>query len=251
MLLVRGAASATRGWRELTKDVNVLASVGDARSATFMDMDEDGTLDIMIQRTGEQGQGNILFVQNNFYFDAFFMKAITLNGACISGWCDPSESTPNSTAYHPFGVSYSGASYKYTVLDTSGARSAAQVAQLPQTSYQSLLTPYAYFGLGRTNNYIENLFAGSTKHDPQHFINLEMVIPNSKLVINPAPKGDDGAWRKELYLRPGEWIPWVLLTVVIGTIVLAVIVLVLHLNEKREDELERRKISHHINFDAL
>lgn len=30
----------------------------------------------MVQRTGAQGQGNILFVQNNFYYDAFFLKAI-------------------------------------------------------------------------------------------------------------------------------------------------------------------------------
>jgi len=28
------------------------------------------------------GQGNVLFVQNNFYYDAFFLKAIVLNGAC-------------------------------------------------------------------------------------------------------------------------------------------------------------------------
>ena len=41
------------------------------------------------------------------------------------------------------------------------------------------------------------------------------------------------------------------MTVIIGTVVMAVIVLVLHLNEKREDEMERRRISHRINFDAL
>lgn len=35
-----------------------------------------GTLDILVQRTGEQGQGPFLFVQNNFFFDAFFLKAI-------------------------------------------------------------------------------------------------------------------------------------------------------------------------------
>ena len=92
------------------------------------------------------------------------------------------------------------------------------------------MTPYSYFGLGRTNNYIENLFVGSTKHSDQHYIDMEGVIPNSKVVI--IPPIDDGAWRKELYLRPGDWIPWVTLTVVIATVVLAVIVFVLHLSEK-------------------
>ncbi|KAI0927900.1 hypothetical protein AcV7_009379 [Taiwanofungus camphoratus] len=236
-----------RGWKVVRKGTDPLKNVQDARSVAFLDMDEDGSLDIMVQRTGEQGQGTVLFVQNNFYYDAFFLKAIVLNGACGSGLC----STPNgSVKYHPFGVSYSGATYKYTVLDTSGRRSAAEVGQLPQTSYHSLLTPYAYFGLGRTNNYIENLFVGSTKHSDKHFINMEGVIPNSKVVIIPPIQGDD-AWKRELYLRPGEWIPWVTLTVVVATAVLAIIVFVLHLNEKREDELERRRASHHINFDAL
>lgn len=116
------------------------------------------------------------------------------------------------------------------LLRTSRSNHFFAVGQLPQTSYQSLLTPYVYFGLGRTNNYIENLFVGSTKHTDQHYINMEGVIPNSKVVINPPIKGDD--WRRELYLRPGEWIPWVTLTVVVATILLAAIVFVLHLHEK-------------------
>jgi len=134
------------------------------------------------------------------------------------------------------------------VLDTSGRRSAAQVGQLPQTSYHALLTPYSFFGLGRTNNYIENLFVGSTKHTQEHFINMEGVIPNSRVVIHPAL--DDESWRRELFLRPGAWVPWVAFTVMFVTVILASIVFVLHLT-KREDELEWRRTSHHINFDAL
>ncbi|CDO68919.1 hypothetical protein BN946_scf185000.g62 [Trametes cinnabarina] len=235
-----------RGWQMIKKDVGPLVGIQDARSVAFLDLDEDGTLDMMVQRTGNQGQGNILFIQNNFYYDAFFLKAIVLNGACGSGTCPAAD---GGKKYHPYGVSYSGATYKYTVLDTSGRRSAAQVGQMPQAAYQSLLTPYVYFGLGRTNNYIENLFVGSTKHTPQHYINMEGVIPNSKVVIIPPVEGD--SWKRELYLRPGEWIPWVTLTVVVSLIVLAIVVIVLHLNEKREDELEKRRASHHINFDAL
>ncbi|GJE88027.1 VCBS repeat-containing protein [Phanerochaete sordida] len=239
--------SGRRGWSVLKKGAEVLSAIKDAKGMAFLDLDEDGTLDIMVQRTDRQGEGNIVFVQNNFYFDAFFLKAIVLNGACGSGMC----SAPNSSLkYHPFGVSYSGATYKYTVLDTTGKRSAAAAAQLPQTGYQSLLTPYSYFGLGRTNNYIENMFVGSTLHSEEHFINMEGVIPNSKVVIIP-PVERDGSWRKELYLRPGEWIVWVTVAVVGATIILAIITFVLHLNEKREDELERRRASHHINFDAL
>ncbi|KDQ33979.1 hypothetical protein PLEOSDRAFT_1052766 [Pleurotus ostreatus PC15] len=245
-----GCAQDGRGRRSFkvtTKGVQSLNAVKDAISATFLDMDEDGTLDIMIQRKGSNGMPKVLFIQNNFYYDAFFLKAIVLNGACGNGWCY----SPNGTIkYHPFGVSYAGASYKYTVLDTSGRRSAAQVGQLPQTAYHSLMAPYSYFGLGRTNNYIENLFVGSTIHSKEHYIDMEGVIPNSKVVILPPPREGE-PWKRELFLRPGAWIPWVTVTVIIGTGLLAVIVFVLHMNEKREDELERRRASHHINFDAL
>ncbi|KAF5364540.1 hypothetical protein D9757_011334 [Collybiopsis confluens] len=235
-----------RGWQVATKGVEQLDSVMDARGVSFVDLDEDGTLDIMVQRSGNDKKGNMLFVQNNFYYDAFFLKAIVLNGACNNGWCY----TDDGQKYHPFGVSYSGASYKYTVLDTVGSRSAAQVAQLPQTSYHSLQSPYSFFGLGRTNNYIENLFVGSTVHLKDHYINMEGVIPNSKVVILPSANERE-AWKRELFLRPGEWIPWVTVTVVVGMAIMAIIVLVLHVNEKREDELERRRSSHRINFDAL
>jgi hypothetical protein len=30
----------------------------------------------MVQRTGKQGQGTVSFVQNNVFYDAFFLKAI-------------------------------------------------------------------------------------------------------------------------------------------------------------------------------
>ncbi|KAI0283875.1 hypothetical protein BC826DRAFT_1093769 [Russula brevipes] len=172
----------------------------DVRVAVFADLDEDGTLDVMVQRTGAQGEGRVLFVQNNFnfYFDAFFMKLFgpVLNGACSSGWCLPENSSltpyPVSFPLTSFRSTTSGVSYKYTILDTSGRRSPAQ----------ALNTPYAFFGLERMNNYIENLFAGAAR---TRVAALEMLIPNSKLVINP--RQAPGEWHKGLYLRPGQWIP--------------------------------------------
>lgn len=108
----------------------------------------------MVQRTGEQGQGNVLFVQNNFYYDAFFLKAIgkssprrlypfsyvsyqfSMVGVQVGGvilrmapnfmYVLPSNLGLFSyIPSQPFGVSYSGATYKYTVLDTTGQRAAA------------------------------------------------------------------------------------------------------------------------------
>lgn len=67
----RGYFVATGG------DVAVLETFRDARSVSFLDMDEDGTLDILVQRTGSSITGQkVNFVQNNVFHDAFFMKAI-------------------------------------------------------------------------------------------------------------------------------------------------------------------------------
>lgn len=96
-------------------------------------------------------------------------------------------------------------------------------------------TPYSYIGLGRTNNYVDNLFVGSTRHQLQHFVNLEGLIPNSQVVISPwQPPGqsDTASWTRELYLHPGDWIPSVIVTLGIATLVLGIVVVVLHINEK-------------------
>jgi len=120
-----------RGWQVVgSKGTESLEAVKDARGVAFIDMDEDvhrfsfllicielttdhqGTLDMMVQRTGESGAGKVLFVQNNFYYDAFFLKAIgmsiftysrydgliirnlsVLNGACNNGWCYAEDGT--------------------------------------------------------------------------------------------------------------------------------------------------------------
>ena len=47
----------------------------DVTGASWLDVDDDGTLDIMVQRSGEQDEGGVGFVRNGFYHDAFFLRA--------------------------------------------------------------------------------------------------------------------------------------------------------------------------------
>ncbi|KAE8259615.1 hypothetical protein A4X13_0g905 [Tilletia indica] len=276
-------ASSTRAFAVVEEGAEVLRDVRDARAASWMDVDEDGTLDILLQRTGADNGGKgskVTFIQNNFFHDAFFLKALTLNGAC-QGFCTPE----GQERFKPWGNNYGGASYKFTVLDTNGQRKAQHVGQLPQTGYRSLLTPYSYFGLGRTNNYVESLFVGSTRRripsapnkpvEP-HYLVMEGVVPNSEVLISPweeqverqPPSSGGGGspdvgpwmaaggaststWRRELFLQPGDWIPWVTIVLVTVVLMLGAIVFVLHLQEKREDERERKRAVHEINFAAL
>ncbi|KAK4688706.1 integrin alpha FG-GAP repeat containing protein 1, partial [Tremellales sp. Uapishka_1] len=228
------------------KNWEALDEIWDAAGASWLDLDDDGSLDIMVQRTGDQTEHKVEFIQNNFFHDAFFLKALVLNGACDRD-CLPAD---GGKKYSPLGVSYSGATYKFTVLDTLGRRVATQVAQLPQTSYHSLHSPYSFIGLGRTNNYIENLFVGTSLPPPNHLTILESLIPNSQVIINPPPI-PGGPWRSELYLHPGDWIPWVGAAVLGTVVLLAMIVFGLDKREKKEDEKERRRALHGINFQAL
>lgn len=248
-----------RTFIKVTAGANSLEVLRDVRSASWLDIDEDGSLDLMLQRTpsisnGMDSSRRITFIQNNYFHDSFFLKALTLNGAC-QGFCEPE----NAPKFRPWGTNYGGASYKFTVLDPNGVRRAQQVGQLPQTAYRSLLTPYSYFGLGRTNNYVESLFIGSTRRQEEHYLAVEGIIPNSQVVINPwqggrgseNERGGPGTWTKQLYLHPGDWIPWVTVVLITTIIGLAVVVIVLHMNERREDERERKRAVHAINFDAL
>ncbi|WVN88253.1 uncharacterized protein L203_103454 [Cryptococcus depauperatus CBS 7841] len=246
------------GWRGLNE-------IRDAVTASWLDFDEDGSLDILVQRTGKQSGEKVTFIKNGFYHDAFFLRTQVLNGVC-DGKCEP---TLGGKTYNPLGVNYAGASFKFTLLDTAGRRVAQQVTQLAQSGYHSLQMPYAFFGLGRTNNYVEKLFVGASLFPPNHVTVLESLIPNSQVIINPpypaSLRPDENKenssvspvklrsteWKSRLYLKPGDWVPWVG-AVVLGTvIVLGTVVIGLYEKEKREDERERQRALHAINFQAL
>lgn len=154
---VAGCAGQPKGSRGLIvgqgKGYEALEAVTDAEGASWIDLDDDGSLDILVQRSGKQkgSKAHVTFIQNNFYHDAFFLKAQVLNGACDRD-CEPAD---GGKKYSALGASYSGATFKFTVFDTGGKRHAQQVPQLPQTAHHALYSPHTYIGLGRTNNYIE------------------------------------------------------------------------------------------------
>lgn len=103
---------------------------------------------------------------------------------------------------------------------------------------------------------------GSSLYPPLHITDLESIVPNSQLIINPPSPPDNSSapppvrarsqeWRTELFLHPGDWIPWVSAAVIGTVMALAGVVIALNEQEKREDEKERRRALHAINFQAL
>jgi integrin alpha FG-GAP repeat containing protein 1 len=224
---------------------------------------------------GQQAAGRaITMIHNNYFNDAFFLKTLASNGVSPT-WGGQHDTKPAKSDAKPFGVNYPGATFKFTILDTSGKKRANQVAQYPVSTYLGLSLPYSLFGLGRTNNYVEELFVGVTRNQPEHFTTYMGVIPNSQLIIIPYQSEDEsrtpdsgsigggpgeggtgtGAgenvsvtaenrggpseWLLELYIRPGDYVPWVFV-VLAGSIVLLSGVVV-GLNVKERVRGKRRK----------
>jgi len=224
-------------------------------------------VDIMVLRNSNTQQAlagrSITMIHNNYFNDAFFLKTLASNGVCPT-WCGQYDTKPAKVGAKPFGVNYPGATFKFTILDTSGKKRANQVAQYPSSTYLGLSLPYNLFGLGRTNNYVEELFVGVTRNQPEHFTTYAGVIPNSQLIIIPYQQEDDQSrtppstgsesntteggegtvttqdenkggpneWTLELYIRPGDYVPWVFVTLATAIAILAGVVVGLNWMEK-------------------
>lgn len=76
------------------------------------------------------------------------------------------------------------------------------------------------------------------------------VIPNSDLIISP-PTSLDSTYRLRLLLNPAEYTIWVAASILIAIVILGALTAIFKWREWREDEAEKRKQLHAINFDAL
>lgn len=56
--------------------LSVLESLWDVTAAFWFDAEDDGTLDILIERSGKQDGSRFAVIRNNVFRDAFFLKAL-------------------------------------------------------------------------------------------------------------------------------------------------------------------------------
>ncbi|CAG8573509.1 7226_t:CDS:10 [Diversispora eburnea] len=199
-----------------------------------LDTDFKGTLPVPI-RIGDynlDGYPDILVVT---YSSSSSHVTLLESFLCTTSYCDQAAVTAKRRTFKQVSdgasalilKSDSGSSRKIQMIANNYFVDAfflkALIAQYPQSAYHALITPYSLFGLGRTNNYIELFFAGSTRNQTSHYTTYSGVIPNSQLIIvpyQPPDVYDTSTWSLELYIHPGVWVPWVLLVLVISTIVM-------------------------------
>jgi integrin alpha FG-GAP repeat containing protein 1 len=135
--------------------------------SSFFDLDENGQLDVIIvSKTGDSY--DIMGYYNNYIYDVFFLKSVTL------------------LVKNFFVTNELGANYRYIATNLDGSRRMDVSFQGIQTSDLFLNLPYAFLGIGRSNNYIENfhVISNTHVHGQDNYKIFTPIIPNSQLIIS-------------------------------------------------------------------
>ncbi|XP_057291374.1 T-cell immunomodulatory protein-like isoform X1 [Hydractinia symbiolongicarpus] len=209
-------------------------------TVSFLDVFENGALDFVVtcQNAARADTFYTKILKNEFNLDTAFLKVAVLSGL------------KNTASY---GANQVGAMIGMTTTNTDGNRIHAKGVQISQTAYYALQLPYIVFGLGRSPNFVEEIIVGLPK-GPQKVDRVKSwtaIIPNAQVIVIPYPKDKPSEWVTKLLVTPSKLL---LQTggVLIGTcLLIAGIILILHIKEKKEDEREKRKESHKFHFDAL
>lgn len=233
-----------RTFQVVSDGTDALTNIANATSATFFDFDENGALDIIVLCEETK---KVHMVYNNFFNDAYFLKTLGSNGVC-NAWCSNGQKFPDPK---PYGVNFPGSVWKFTVSDLSGNVRVTQGVQLSQSGYLALQTPYILFGLGRTSNYIEQIFMGVSVKESVWFNMWNGIIPNSQVVAFPYPPDEPTLWTLELFVKTSGLTLWVIVAVVSLLLVNSVVIFYFRWREKQEDKKEKEEQQHLINFDAF
>ncbi|XP_059369851.1 T-cell immunomodulatory protein-like isoform X2 [Carassius carassius] len=223
-----------------------LSAISKAAVATFFDIYEDGILDMMVLSKVE-GKDELVIhaLKNNFEADAYFVKVIVLSGLCFN---DCPENVK------PFGVNQPGPYVMYTSVDSNGYLKNASAGQLSQSAYLALQLPYTVLGLGRSANFLDHLFVGIPQPPGGKDLRKQewtAIIPNSQLIVIPYPQNDPRSWSAKLYLTPSNIVLLTAIALIGVCVFILVIIGILHWQEKKADDREKRQEAHRFHFDAM
>lgn len=231
--------------------VEALAAEKGIVQAAFADIKGKGGLSIIANGYAPGSQTSRLVTFNNdAYNDAFFVRAECLNSVCPAP-CG--RMATGSKAAQPYGVNYSGASFRLSFTDIDGSVRVRSASQLSQTSNRALQQPFAIFGLGRTNSFVDLFSAGVSSrlsgtpstHTSSH------IIPNSDLIVIPPHADSPNDWTFQIHIHPASHFIWVTVALATALTILVSLTAFFKIQERREDDAEKRKRAHAINFDAM
>jgi len=230
-------------WRQFQLQPGYTAGLGSAVTGAFFDLYEDGKMDLLVVRQDDKDVYSMSAYTNTTQdSDAYFMKVIVLTGACYHT-CDNHD-----PRFVPYGTNSGGqlVSYQSQRPGQETFDSYQSVAvQLPQTSHYALALPYTIFGLGMAPNFVDYLTAnisGQSHSWPQ-------IIPNSQLYV--IPFGDSSSWDLKLMITTSKNIVITGLALVGTCALCSIIIVMLHIREKRQDRMAKLQDMKGFHFDAM
>jgi len=235
--------------RKFVAKWSVLSQWNDTLMATFYDIQQKGVLDVlMVQEQRINGQFRMILsaYKNDLDYDANFIKVLVLTGRCY-GNCTYGQI--------PYGTNLPGPFIGYRTVNSVGQPQEACSAQLYQSAYHSLQLPYSLFGLGHTPNFVETLRVGVSFPEDNAIQRRSrewtQVIPNSQMIIIPNLAGEPSHWLNKLFVTPSRAVVLSAAALVGFGAFLAILVVVLHIRERREDKREQAAIAYRFHFDAM
>jgi len=212
--------------------------------STFFDLYENGRQDLIgVELTKNSGYKMSAFTNTTQDSDAYFIKVIVLTGVCY-------HNCRNDSVYVPYGTNSGGQSVRYQ-SQRPGPETfdvfQSVAAQMAQTSHYSLQLPYTIFGLGMAPNFVDFLevsVSNKTHSWPQ-------IIPNSQLFVVPYPPSEPTKWEAKLFLYPGKSIIYTGLALVGTCAFVVLLILALHIRERRQDQQAKLQEANRFHFDAM
>lgn len=239
-------------------------------SVAFVDLKEDGLLDLMIEVISTSGTKETFFVLTEDTSDTCFVKVEVYTYTCLS-WVD-SLSFLNTVLGNYFFffrdctaaskrdnignvaegsiIPLSGATLWIQRTSPEGDTLFSAAGLLPQAAFRPLALPYVTFGLDRTTNFVEKLKV-SIPHKTSVSHSWSQIIPNSRLYIVPYPPDRPDLWVSRLYVTPSRLILLSLAALASVCAVILVVIAALHYVEKRADRKEKRQDAQKFHFDAM
>ena len=117
--------------------------------------------------------------------------------------------------------------------------------QFPQNTVSSLNLPFAYLGIGRSNNYIENfqIISGNKYKSSDNNKIYTPVIPNSQLVIfHTNINGKDNTnWKVDLVVKPTKYLYQLIIVIILMIAFGTILASYLEMKEREEDNEENKE----------
>lgn len=79
----------------------------------------------------------------------------------------------------------------------------------------------------------------------------EQLIPNSQVLVIPYTSDDPSSWQAKVFMRPSRKMLYTAFALFGIVVINVLVVMFLHLLEKKADRLERQIQAHRFNFEAM